>query len=557
MAAAALILLTLLCSPAARAADTVVLADPRDPYYPLAQEIARQEGSRLVESREAALAASPVFLIWVVSPAHLPEQTLVDYGMAVRDRPSAISLGLITGSTLDAARSLWQRAPEANARRSTYADVRAEQITWLDAGETLPLTAANMQRAVRDSDYLLYSGHAGARSWMGLRSGEIPSLGPIVISTASCQTLRPWMRGNIALDFVDKGAAAYVGFPSSPAGPGHYMVGQMGGMPLRHTWPECPVGHVVQIEARGAMQTFARFPQYFLLGDPRISFRAEAPYRVVEDSGGDAARVIRLADAEPGVMPVRIPGGAAYDFISVSGLTEASSHDLLFNSRLQMANIGEDKLLLLAPPGGDIAHQGGDLRIELRAAPPWHWPVSDTVLDFLDLGVITGPSDAQLALVAALVMLALAGWKAFRRRAPLRLAALAALAGVTLATVWLAYVLLRRESVTVTAAAVEIDPLYSAAGAMLIGCALFLFLIARSRWALLPAVFFAQFPGSLVLLTAPIGLTLKSLVANEPPYYSHLALIAQALRVLLACAFLAGVFAYIKKQLAPRFTPQG
>jgi hypothetical protein len=355
------------------------------------------------------------------------------------------------------------------------------------------------------------------------------------------------MEGNIAMEFVDRGAAAYAGFPSSPAG--QYLVGQLGGMPFLHTWPEFPIGHVVQIQARGAMRTFARFPQYFLLGGPRISFRDEAPYRVVEDSGGEALRVLRLADAESGFIPVRIPGGAAYEFVSVDGVTEASSRDLLFNSRLQMVDIGEDKYLMLA-------HEHGDLRIELRASAPWHWPLSDTALDFLDLGVITGPSDAQLAAWCAGLLLAIACWRAFRRRAPLRLAAVAAAGGAVMSTVWLLYVLLRRESLTVTAEAVGINPLYSAAAAMLIGCTLFLFLLARSRWALVPAVFFAQFPGSLLLITVPVALTLRSLVVNEPPYYNDATVIAQSLRVLLTSMILAGVFLYFKKRLPPRLIPQ-
>jgi len=550
MKATATLFVALVCGCGASAADTVILADPDDPYYLLAGEIAQQENVQLVQSKEEAFAANPVFLLWVVSPAHLTEEDLASYGMAVRERLSAISLGLITGSTLDSARRLWLRAAEASARRCSYADVRAEEITVPGSDNTakLPLTAANMQRMLHETDYLLYSGHAGPSSWMGLHSDEVPDLDPIVVSTASCRTFRPWMKGNIALAFVDKGAAAYAGFPSSPSG--QYLIGQLGGMPLRHTWPEYPIGHVVQIQARAAMQTFARFPQYFLLGDPRISLGKEAPYEVVEDRLESDQRILTLSGAPAGFIPVRVPGGAGYDFVTVAGVTSASSRDPLFNSRLQMADIGEDKHIMLG-------QEGGDVRILLRSDATWHWRAGDAFLDLLDLGVLAGPSDAQLAFWVGLLALVLVGWKAIRRHTPVRLAALAAAAGLTLSAAWSLYVYLRRESITITSEVVEIDLLYSTATALLIGCGLLLFLMGRSRWVIVPALLLALFPGWLILVIFPLAILLRAVLTIEPAYASHATVIAQSLRVVLTAAFLAGIFHHVKQRVAPRIIRQG
>ena len=60
----------------------VVLADPDDPYEPLAEEIANANAAPFVHSVYQALSLAPDFLIWVVSPAKLSDAALVAYGDA-------------------------------------------------------------------------------------------------------------------------------------------------------------------------------------------------------------------------------------------------------------------------------------------------------------------------------------------------------------------------------------------------------------------------------------------------------------------------------------------
>jgi hypothetical protein len=62
---------------------TLILADAQDPYHALAEEIAQRDGAQLVGSLEEALALDPEFLLWVVSPSHLSDQVLVDFGLAM------------------------------------------------------------------------------------------------------------------------------------------------------------------------------------------------------------------------------------------------------------------------------------------------------------------------------------------------------------------------------------------------------------------------------------------------------------------------------------------
>lgn len=43
--------------------ELVVLADPDDPYYPLAQEVSEEEQALLAHSLDKALACHPVFML--------------------------------------------------------------------------------------------------------------------------------------------------------------------------------------------------------------------------------------------------------------------------------------------------------------------------------------------------------------------------------------------------------------------------------------------------------------------------------------------------------------
>ncbi|MBU0494856.1 MAG: hypothetical protein KKA73_16790 [Chloroflexi bacterium] len=317
----------------------MILADPTDPYYALAQEIARHEGLTVAHSLAEALDNDPVFLLWVVSPTRLSDKVLVDFSLTMRDRPSTVSVGIISGSTLSDARALWQRAAQARGQRviavnaanpSAHVDAR---IMTIDPGATTvqPLTPENLIRCLETAYYLTFTGHGGRRSWYlaedaPLRAADVPQLSSIVIGTANCNTFRLWEDGSIALAFGDSGAAAYAGFAYSPNE--GYLIGEFDALPFRYTWPDFPIGHVAQVQNHGTRQGFANFPYYYLLGDPRIALQAEAPYRLVEDRQEGDARVLTYTGVPAGVIPVHIPDGARYEFVDIPGVTAAAHHDL-------------------------------------------------------------------------------------------------------------------------------------------------------------------------------------------------------------------------------------
>jgi hypothetical protein len=358
------------------ASKTVVLAELDDPYYSLAEEIARHEDLPLVNSLNEALACDPTFLLWVVAPSSLSDRRMIEFGIDLREQARVISTGIISGSTMDLARDLWQRRDRVkgqhvfavNARYSSAGipEGRLIQFGGNDR-ETRPLSKSDLLQTLTKADYLTYTGHSGNYYWkleetVKLVSDEIPRLRPIVIGTAGCNSLRPWRDGSLALRFVDQGAAAYAGFAFSPLE--GFLIGEFDHLPFRYTWPDFPIGLVLQAQLRGTLQAFAVFPYYWLLGDPRIALQADQPYRLVNERQQDDTLVLEYTDAPAGLLPVFIPGGARYDFVTVPGVTSAAQNHPFYNSRLQMINNKGDKYIVLV-------HKGGDFSLHLQAYPPW------------------------------------------------------------------------------------------------------------------------------------------------------------------------------------------
>jgi hypothetical protein len=481
----------------------VILADPTDPYYALAEEIARQEALSIVGSLNEALARDPAFLLWVVSPARLSDQAIVAFSLAMRERPSAISVGIISGSTLENARALWQRAGEVKGQRLVAVNAAnpsghiEAKITIFDQGQTTvqPLTKPNLAHGLQNADYLIFTGHGGRRSWgldedTTLYAVDIPPLPPVVIGTASCNTFRIWESESIALACTDQGAAAYAGFAYSPNE--GYLIGEFDGLPFRYTWPDFPIGHVVQVQNHGTLQGFANFPYYYLLGDPRIALQVAAPYRLVDDRQDGDVRILTYAGAPAGLIPVRIPGGARYDFVDIPGVTAAGEHDRFYNSRLQMANIGEDKYILLA-------HQGGDFTVRLAPDPSVPWAIADLLTDSLDHTLLysaqTGGDVISLFPAGlALVGIALLLWRRKARGAGRPHLALAVLTAAAFTALHGLYAFIRLGHVTVTSKLVEFSPLSLVGTFLLVGCGAFLFLYTRSWWARGFALLVATFP---------------------------------------------------------------
>lgn len=401
---------------------TLILAAQDDPYYSLAEEISREEGLEIVGSFDDARARSPEFLLWVVAPARLSERVFVDLGLAARASRSSIAIGIISGTTLEQARQLWTRRTDVRGERvfaanGEYPAARVFQgriLSFSPAG-TRVLTRESLRGVLQEADYLTFTGHGGPgylslAPGNAMRARDIPPLPPVVVGTASCQTFQLWRPGSIALAFPDQGAAAYAGFAFSPNE--GFLMGEFDGLPFRYTWPEFPIGHVMLVQARGTQRGFAAFSYYYLLGDPRISLRRAPAYRVAEDREVGNDRLVTIADAPAGVLPIRISGGARYRFAEISGFASAGDDDPFYDARLQTANVGDAKYLL-------FKHAGGGFTVRLRRDVPAPRAIVDPLLDSLDNALIFlyQNESRYFALVVGLVVWLGVGWRMWRRKA--------------------------------------------------------------------------------------------------------------------------------------------
>lgn len=511
------------------ACEIVVLANPQDPYYPLAQEISTSEDAPLAPNVSDALARHPIYLLWVVSPNWLSDEILIDFGATIKQHKSTVSTGIITGSTMELARGLWQRAGQVDSQ--TYVAVNAPnpsaqlhegQILEYSKGQVVkvPLTKQKFIHALQTADYLTFTGHGG-NSFLRLdeeimvKPEDIPPLNGIVVATVSCQTLRPWNEDSIALKIIDQGAAAYSGFVFSPNE--GYVIGEFNELPFRYTWQDFPIGHVIQVQNRGTLQGFAHFPYHFMLGDPRIALQSELPYQLNEDRQEMDWRILSYKIVSTGLIPIRIAGGAAFDFVSVQGVTSASQGDIIYNSRLQMVNIEQDKYILLV-------HQGGDLVLKLRPSTPWYWYPIDFLLDALDFTYIyiqqTGGDILSLAF--SVIPLIWVGWQMYKKRIDWKKIRLALVIGLGIAILQGIYVMIRLPHVTITSKMVVFSPLSLLAAFLLGILGTLIYIQARAWRGRLAGIMVITFTSWTVTIFEVVVITGFNMLAFAPRYGTSL-----------------------------------
>lgn len=466
---------------------TVVLANPEDPYYELAGEIAHEELLLLTDSLEEALAQAPVFLLWVVSPDRLSDKRLAEFGIEIRESSHSVAMGIITGSSLEKARELYRRARDVQGNNTLIVNTnnrpshrRAEIICLAnDNQETIELSKQEVVGRLRSTDYLVFNGHGSATQFSldekgssRIQGPDLPSLPPLVVDSRGCQTLRLWERNSIALCFVDQGAAAFAGYSISPM-TGWGMKGQA---PFRLSWAGFPIGIMVSV-MNDAVQCNARVPCYYLVGDPRIAFHSEPPYTIDSDRVAGNTRIIAISSVSSGVVPLRIAGGAHYDFVTVIGVTSVSRGDLFGNSCLQMGNFGEDKYLLYNSDGRDFV-------CKLTVHAPVLWRLSDPILDSLDSALLTlyAPDSGTYFILAAIGCLgvALALLKTRLSGTHVRSVGLAMLAGIAIASCHGFYALLRLDNVTVTANPVRFYPVSVVSTFLMTTCGALFYSSSRS-----------------------------------------------------------------------------
>ncbi len=530
----------------------VVLGDPQDAYWPLAGEIAQAEGAPLAASIAEALQHAPIHLLWVISPGSLSDEALVSVvGVALRAY-GAVSLGVISGATLDSARALWQRRADYQGNHLAVVP-REERIELYRAGElaeTWPLAGEALAAALPLADYVSYQGHGTRSMWHLAEDDEftadrVPDLPPLVVNAGSCQTFRLWSEGSIALSFADHGAAAYAGFPHSPMG---FLMGEPKGYPWQRTWPEFPIGHVVQVQNRGLMQGLAAWPYYLLLGDPRQALQTEAPYRVAGDTVENGVRVVTLADAPAGVLPVRIPDGATYGYVRVAGVGVAWRGDPFYDADVQMADIGADKFLLLAQDGGDVV-------IRLSARPSLGVRLTEPLVDALDHTALVfhAVGNREINFILLGIAILLMGWRLWRRREHWRADLVAALLAALALTIFRGVYAVARQPrlawlyegyLRTMGVEFQVNALYLVIGLVVSTSGCWLYLGARRIWgkliggalALMPTVFMAPFLLANMLLLN----TLASQKYGLPLYGYSLGLMT-AITLALEALVLGGV----------------
>ncbi|MEA4907798.1 MAG: hypothetical protein VB089_09260 [Anaerolineaceae bacterium] len=546
--------LCLACRPAgaagAQAFDLVVLSDPQDPYYPLAQEIAQAEGGRLADSWDDALQSKPGVILWVAAPPSFSDVAMIAAGRALHAADNLPMVGILTGASLEDARALWQRGRQphpgevyaANAEYPTAGVLEARLVLRSrGASDAGPLTVQTLSAALQQAGYLTFTGHGSAR-YLRLdpdttfTAADVPPLSGVVVSAGSCQTLRLWEKDSIALAFAHNGAAAYGGFVYSPIE--GYLIGQFTDLPFRYTWPEFPIGMVAALQTQGSVQGYAAFPFYFLVGDPRQSFLEQPAYRLQDEQTPAAGeRLLSYTDAPAGLIPVRIPGGARYRYVEIQGVGAATSEDRFYNGRVQTLAQGDDRYVV-------FTHAGGPFQLRLAENPPWHWAFSRPWIDAMDQVTLFLPmNDGDWIVLAAGLPALLVGLWRLRRsgRAGRRALLAAALLGALIAGLQAAYALLRLPHAAISSKPLGFSPLWAVAEFMLITGSALIYCTAKRRIGRAVAVVLATFsalaPGllSLAIMTA-YNLAISSLIPGGTPYNLHMAylpLLAAAVQFLL------------------------
>ncbi len=549
------------------ACELVVVSDPLDGYHPLAEEIALVEQASLYADMRGALACSPDYLLWVTAPSSLSDPVMIEVMQALQDVNDPPAVGIITGSSIELARSLWQRGKIFPGNRFFAANAENE-AAHIGSGQlmefryegivTAPLDKSALVATLTRADYLTFTGHGGGTylaidrdEGVRLKAEDIPALPPVVVATGSCQTVRPWVDHSISLRIVDQGAAAYSGFVYSPNS--GYLIGAFGELPFRYTWKEFPIGRVIQAQTRGSMQGFASIPFHILLGDPRIALQAGPPYTVVSDSQTGDVRRIHLADVPPGAIPIRVTDGGRYSYVQIAGVTSASDGDMFYNSRLQMINHKGEKYLL-------VIQDGGDLSLELREKAPFLWYPLDTLFDSLDNTFVFAPqSDGDLLSMAFAIFPA--GWFLFnltKKRLVWKKVHAAILLGLAATVLHSLYCWIRIPQLTIVSKIVVISPLSLVATFLLVTLGGMLYLHAKDSRGQVLALLVCTFPCWSLLIFEWIATAGFNLLFSIPKIgtglYNQRVALMPAFALLVSLAFLVPVCHTVKTRISTTTT---
>lgn len=454
--------------------ETILVSAHSDPYFSLAQQIAQEENLKIVEEFTDALQLNPKFIILVASPSNLSIEKLASIGNTYKNQDYYPALGIISGSTLNAAIQLWDRRNLAQSGNNFIGgDVEILQLiydpTILDisdgANTKIVLTQDSLIEKLKQADYFYWTRHSGGRTWYWndgsenwgendeLLSEEIPQLKPVVIYSPTCSVFRPWLEDSIAIGFIDKGAAAFLGFTNSPHTTAFSKYGLF--VPGLTSWEEFPLGLVAQIQNKTSTKIIYNSPQFFMFGDPRIHLSQNQPYQIVSDQiVKNGKRVIVGYSDQNDILAIKIDNAANYSFLSIKGLTSLSENDIFYNSKVQTLDLGADKYLL-------VLLKGGSFQIELSPDTPFGWVPADALIDALDYSWVAlwvnvyADSNPYVYAVSIPIFISILLFKILKQKRSIKKYQKLLLIAFLLALFRLAYYFLRLDRYTVSANLVE------------------------------------------------------------------------------------------------------
>jgi hypothetical protein len=267
------------------------------------------------------------------------------------------------------------------------------------------------------------------------------------------------------------------------------------------------------------VQGYAYFPFQYLLGDPSIALQEKPPYEMASNQQQGSRRIVELRHVPAGVIPIRIPDGAGYSFVRIPGITSASERDPFYNSRLQMMDLQNDKLILLL-------HEGGDLTLELWEQTPWFWLPVDILFDSLDHTFLFSQQSSGdiLSLVFAMIPLCWAGWHLVKRHFTRQQIMPALALGIAVSVLQGMYVLARLDNVTIISKDITFSPLSLIATFILSACGALIFFHAQSwkgRFAALAVMTFSSWAPMLFGISAAAVINAFSISRLGTPIYNY------------------------------------
>jgi hypothetical protein len=449
--------------------STVVLAGKTDPYYSLAKKIADEEHTVIVSELDELDTHNPTYVIAVYAPENLTERWLYTLGSHFQKTNTYPALGIITGQSPEKAEQLWERRLSVKAEKSYMAsdverNMGVDQPILVDVSKenqpnSYALNKQALVAALEVADYFHWVRHVSHTRWHWnseqgdvtdndvLAAKDVPDLKPAVIYVPSCGSMQLSKPDSIAMAFIEKGAAAYIGNLYSPMS-GAYDMRHASYLPARNTWPDFPIGVVAQIQNRMMTRAVYNTPQFFMVGDPRISFLGAAPYTINSDIVTDKRRIEGASDIV-GIVPLKIEGGASYAFLSIKGLGASSELDCFYNNDIQTLNLGQDKYVL-------FVHNGGTFQIELDKNASMLWTLGDAIKDSFDQSwIVIGVVYGELSIGMLALFLAILLFKIWRRNKTITEYLTIFGLGVMLAAVQVAYLFAQMDYYSVSAYVVD------------------------------------------------------------------------------------------------------